>query len=172
CRAASIGCPILFACYGAVRGLLSFPTRRSSDLVLLVDDEGAVANAHATWLTRQGFDAVPVLSAEEALALASQEDFDAVVTDINMPEMSGVELLRALREYDRDVPVILLTGAPAIESAAEAVNYGALQYLMKPVPPDQLTSSVRRAVQLNRLAAAKRLALQELGPHTGAGGRP
>jgi EAL domain-containing protein (putative c-di-GMP-specific phosphodiesterase class I) len=139
--------------------------------VLLVDDEGAVANAHATWLTRQGFDAVPVLSAEEALALASQEDFDAVVTDINMPEMSGVELLRALREYDRDVPVILLTGAPAIESAAEAVNYGALQYLMKPVPPDQLTSSVRRAVQLNRLAAAKRLALQELGTHTGEGGR-
>lgn len=145
--------------------------RHHQGRVLLVDDESAVVKAHAILLQREGFDAVPVVSAEAALDLASKEDFDAVVTDINMPGMSGVELLRALREYHRDVPVVLLTGAPAIESAAEAVNYGALQYLMKPVHSEQLLGTIRRAVALNRLAAAKRLALQELGTHTGEGGR-
>lgn len=136
-----------------------------------MDDEAALSRAYVQLLKRQGFRAESCNSAQEALRLSSTEDFDCIVTDINMPGMNGVELLRQVRAHDRDVPVVLLTGAPAIESAAEAVNYGALQYLLKPVKADDLVASVRRAVQLYRLAVTKRSALIALGTHAGEGGR-
>lgn len=139
--------------------------------VLIVDDEAALSRAYVQLLARQGFRAEACVSAQEALRRASTEDFDCIVTDINMPGMNGVELLRQVRAHDRDVPVVLLTGAPAVESAAEAVNYGALQYLLKPVAADELIATVRRAVQLNRLAVTKRSALIQLGTHAGEGGR-
>lgn len=151
------------------------PTSRSkldhsAGHVLIVDDEVALARVLTTILQREGFAAEAHSNASNALRRIAEEDFDVVVTDINMPDMSGVELLRHVREYDRDVPVILLTGSPAVESAALAVNYGALQYMLKPVPPEEFIKSIRRAIRLHRLAEAKRLTLQELGTHAGESG--
>jgi EAL domain-containing protein (putative c-di-GMP-specific phosphodiesterase class I) len=88
-----------------------------------------------------------------------------------MPGMSGLELLRTIREYDADLPVVLVTGLPAVESAAQAVEYGAFKYIMKPVEPDALRSTVRRAVRLYRLARTKREALALLGLRGGASDR-
>lgn len=143
----------------------------SSGRILLVDDEIAITTALQKLLATHGFVAEAFSNAKDALRRASEVDFDVIVTDISMPDMDGVQLLRRIREHDLDVPVILFTGAPTLESATEAVNYGALQYLLKPVPTKEFLDVIRRAVQLRRLAATKRAALNELGTNAGEGTR-
>jgi EAL domain-containing protein (putative c-di-GMP-specific phosphodiesterase class I) len=87
-----------------------------------------------------------------------------------MPGMNGLHLLRAVREHDLDVPVILMTGGPAMETAVQAMEYGALRYLIKPVEPHELEDVVGRAVRLHQMAKIKREALELMrleGKHLG-----
>jgi EAL domain-containing protein (putative c-di-GMP-specific phosphodiesterase class I) len=86
-----------------------------------------------------------------------------VLTDVAMPKMGGIELLRVARERDLEIPVLLMTGAPDVNSAIEAVRHGACEYIIKPFESARLVSLVRRAVDLSRLAKAKREAMRELG---------
>ncbi len=102
-------------------------------------------------------------TASEAIQRIRRGGVDVVVSDISMPEMSGLELLRAIREHEPDLPVVLVTGLPALESATEAIDHGALKYLVKPIDPKALTSTVEQAIQLYRLARMKREALELLG---------
>jgi EAL domain-containing protein (putative c-di-GMP-specific phosphodiesterase class I) len=129
-------------------------------LVLLVDDEGAIARAYARSLGDAGFEVVCAYDGSQAAEAARERPFDVIVSDITMPQMSGLELLRAVREHDLDVPFILMTGGPAIDSAVRAVEYGALRYLIKPIDPSQLEEVVRRAVRLHQIARVKREALE------------
>ncbi|HXX68968.1 MAG TPA: EAL domain-containing protein, partial [Polyangiaceae bacterium] len=101
-----------------------------------------------------------VAAAREAIR---HQAFDVVLSDIQMPGPSGVDLLRSVRAHDLDVPVMLMTGNPTIETAMEAVQLGALQYLQKPTPNDVLLAAVERACRLHALARMKRDALQLLG---------
>ena len=135
---------------------------RESSRILLVDDEPGIIQAEARLLKKAGYEAVICTSGEEALELIARESFDVIVTDITMPSMSGLELLRKLREIERDIPVILRTGGPTVESAAEAVEHGALKYLVKPVAFADLLQGIRRGIHLNRLADARRMALEAL----------
>ena len=75
------------------------------------------------------------------------EPFDLVITDIKMPEMDGLELLRQLKEYDPALPVIVMTAYGTVESAVEAVRAGASDYLMKPVGVPQLRAAVLKALK-------------------------
>lgn len=142
--------------------------------VLLVDDDGLLLDAQARHLRLAGFEVETEERGEKALDLfrerAAHDAFEAIVTDIAMPGMDGTQLLEAVRRLDRDVPVILMTGAPSIASAAAAVDYGAIKYLLKPVLPEDLIRTVQRAVRLYRLAQAKRQTLAALGNHVGEGG--
>jgi EAL domain-containing protein (putative c-di-GMP-specific phosphodiesterase class I)/ActR/RegA family two-component response regulator len=131
--------------------------------VLLVDDEYPLLRAVERLLGQAGFRVHPASSGQEALELLERMGFDCIVSDINMPGMSGIDLLRAVRERDLDVPVVLLTGAPTLATAAEAVEYGAFQYLMKPVASHSLVQLVGKATRLGRMARFKRQALEELG---------
>lgn len=147
----------------------------SKGSVLLVDDDPALLEAQARHLRRAGFEVEACERGEAALErfrtrTSERVAFEAVVTDIAMPGMDGTHLLRAVRDMDRDVPVILMTGAPSIESAADAVDYGALKYLLKPIQAEELVQTVQRAVRLHRLGRAKRQTLAELGNHAGEGG--
>lgn len=127
--------------------------------VLIADDEDLVRNALARILERAGFDVVTVADGEEAARVAKRERFDAVVADVCMPGQDGVGLLRELRDHDVDLPVILLTGAPALESAIAAVDLGAFTYLVKPVESARVIEVVRKACRLRELAELKREAL-------------
>ncbi|MDA1081898.1 MAG: EAL domain-containing protein [Gemmatimonadetes bacterium] len=131
----------------------------SARRVLVIDDEPAVLKVLGIVLQRRGFTVDTMSSAKDALALIPQKKYHAILSDIIMPEMTGVEFLRELRRHDLDVPVILMTAGPTLDSAIDAVEYGAQQYLLKPVEPDALVTAVGRAVALGELARAKRDAL-------------
>jgi EAL domain-containing protein (putative c-di-GMP-specific phosphodiesterase class I) len=131
--------------------------------VLLVDDEEVLLRAVQRVLTRAGFSVDAVSSGQAAVERLEHKVFDCIVSDINMPGMSGIDLLRAVRERDLDVPVVLLTGAPTVTTAARAVEYGAFQYLTKPVESADLAQLVAKATRLGRMARFKREALEVLG---------
>ncbi len=124
----------------------------------MVDDEPAMLRTFERVLSA-AFEVVTCSNTDEAISLVTTRAFDAVISDINMPQMSGVDLLRIIRAYDFDVPVILITGAPSVETAAEAVALGAAGYLVKPFDNDALLGACERASRLHRLAKMKRDAL-------------
>ena len=131
--------------------------------VLVVDDDATLARSLHRVLSTAGYEVVlagDVAAAREAIR---HQAFDVVLSDIQMPGPSGVDLLRSVRAHDLDVPVMLMTGNPTIETAMEAVQLGALQYLQKPTPNDVLLAAVERACRLHALARMKRDALQLLG---------
>lgn len=125
-------------------------------LVLLVDDDPGFARSCARLLAGWGYDVETVLAGGDAVRRARERAFDVVLSDINVPDMSGLQVLRAIREHDRDLPVVLMTGGPALESAREAVECGALSYLVKPLATDQLREVLERAVHLHDVARRER----------------
>jgi EAL domain-containing protein (putative c-di-GMP-specific phosphodiesterase class I) len=138
--------------------------------VLLVDDEPTITRGYARILTAAGYTVEIANDGWVAARLCRERSFDVIVSDISMPGMDGLQLLRAVRERDLDVPVVLMTGGPAVESAVEALEYGALRYLIKPVGPEQLEEVVARAVRLHQMARIRREALElarNSGKHLG-----
>jgi EAL domain-containing protein (putative c-di-GMP-specific phosphodiesterase class I) len=131
--------------------------------ILIADDEPMLLRGLERVLHRSGYEVVTANDGNEAARLLAQMKFDAIVSDISMPGMDGIALLRAARDRDLDVPVLLVTGAPAVETAVEALEYGAFQYLTKPVDPQQFENAIEKAVQLRRMAAMKNEALELLG---------
>jgi EAL domain-containing protein (putative c-di-GMP-specific phosphodiesterase class I) len=127
--------------------------------VLLVEDDTDLARAVVRALESTGAEITYARDGVIASEALMTKSFDLVVSDITLPGITGVELLRLVRAYDLDVPVILMTGNPTVETATEAVELGALQYLVKPVPIDQLRAAVARGIKLGQLARAKREAL-------------
>lgn len=136
-------------------------------LVLLVDDEPTITRGYGRSLSACGYTVEIAHDGTQAAALFRQRAFDVIISDISMPGMNGLELLRAVREHDLDVPVIIMTGAPAVQSAVEAMEYGAYRYLVKPIDPTQLEEVIGRAVRLHQMARVRRQALEQYR----AGGR-
>ncbi len=138
--------------------------------VLIVEDEEALRRAYGRILESEGFATTLAASGEEALYAMQNHQFHVIVSDIRLSGMDGLELLRAVRHLDLDIPVVLVTGSPTIESAAQAVEYGALRYLLKPVEVPDLIETVDRAVKLGRIAGLKREASAYLGHEGQLGG--
>ncbi len=128
--------------------------------VLVVDDDPQVLRAHGAALSRHGASVETASNGAAAIERLKQAAFDVIVSDISMPEMNGIEFLKAVRARDLDVPVILATGDPSIDSAARAVEYGAFRYLQKPVAPQELWQTVLRAATLHKMALLKRDSLE------------
>jgi EAL domain-containing protein (putative c-di-GMP-specific phosphodiesterase class I) len=131
-------------------------------VVVLVDDDPLALRA-LTRSLQANFEIAAYSSAEEAISHVSAGGVSVVLSDIAMPETSGIDLLRAIRRYDADLPVILITGAPTLESATKAIEYGVFRYLSKPFDREELTASVRQASRLYRMARMKREALALVG---------
>jgi len=127
--------------------------------VLLVDDDEAVLRDYGRLLRSCGFSVDPAPSGRAALEQLAAADHDVVISDLMMPEMSGLEFLREVRTRDLDIPVILMTGMPDISSALAAIEYGAFRYLTKPIAREALAHAVEKAAHLHALARLKREAL-------------
>jgi EAL domain-containing protein (putative c-di-GMP-specific phosphodiesterase class I) len=134
--------------------------------VLIVDDDPMILRAHTHIMERSPYVVIPCLTPHEAIRHISNGDVRVVVSDVSMPEMSGIELLRMIRQHDPDLPVVLVTGQPALKTAAEAIEYGAFKYLIKPVRPEEFVNTVERAARLYRLAQTKRQAIELFGDGT------
>jgi EAL domain-containing protein (putative c-di-GMP-specific phosphodiesterase class I) len=130
--------------------------------ILLVDDDQDVARSISRALRVNGFDVVTAGDGQQAAERLREGSFDAVISDISMPGITGIDLLKVVRQTDLDVPVVLMTGRPSIDTATRAIQLGVIGYLIKPVEIGELTSTIERAVQLNRLARIKREALEYL----------
>ena len=133
--------------------------------VLVVEDDRALLEAYTDVLLAAGFDVVAAGDGAGALHALGQDAFDVVLTDLVLPGVNGVEILRAVRERDLDVPVVLITGNPTVETAVQAIELGALRYLVKPASADELIRATEHAMRLRKLASVKREALRFLG-HT------
>jgi EAL domain-containing protein (putative c-di-GMP-specific phosphodiesterase class I)/AmiR/NasT family two-component response regulator len=123
--------------------------------VLVVDDEHWLAVGLARILERHGISALVANSVDEALKVIGEEQIDAVITDIDMPGRSGLDLLKELRGLDPALPVMIVTGIPNAESAAEAIEYGVYKYLAKPFDAQEVVSSTLRAISMRKVAVAR-----------------
>jgi EAL domain-containing protein (putative c-di-GMP-specific phosphodiesterase class I) len=129
--------------------------------VLLVDDEAAVRSVSKRILTFAGLAVEAMESGTEALAwIGAGGKADVIVTDLEMPGINGLQFLRSVRLLDLDVPVIIMTGNPSLESALSTIASGVHRYLVKPVESAEFVETVRSAAAIHRIAVLKRRALE------------
>jgi DNA-binding NtrC family response regulator len=120
--------------------------------LLVVDDDRAMREMLGSLFKERGLWVEEAPSADAALALAAEQDFDAVLSDVRMPGLSGVELVGQLRRLRPSTPVVLMTAFGSIDSAVEAMRSGAFDYLTKPFEPDAVMLAVERALEHRALA--------------------
>ena len=130
--------------------------------VLVVDDEGAIRYSVSKTLQRVGYNVNEAASGEEALEAIKQQRFDVVLTDIRMPGLTGVELLKRIREQAPDAIVILMTGYASLGTAVEALRLGAHDYLIKPSSSQDIRQSVSRGVERARNLKRRRALLDAI----------
>lgn len=119
--------------------------------LLIVDDERSIRISLRTILANFGYEVVEAARGEEALALARTTQFDAVLLDINMPGMGGIEVCRTLRRNDPRLPIVMLTVQDVEDRKVEALDAGADDYITKPFQLRELTARLRAAVRRNKL---------------------
>ncbi len=128
---------------------------------MVVDDDPGMLDLYQAILGQEyHLDLYP--SAEEAVDDLGEHPFDLAICDLTLPGMDGMGLLRRIRQHDLDLPVVIATGAPSVESAIEAVEFGALRYLVKPFTPEELCRVVRFGLGLHQIARARRRATEHL----------
>jgi DNA-binding NtrC family response regulator len=114
--------------------------------LLLADDEPALLNLFRKVLEQEGFEVVTADDGALALAVLQGGGIEMLVTDIEMPNMTGLELLRRVRQEVPELPVIIMTGGSALKTVPEAYGLGVTQFLLKPVLPVQLVTTVRQVL--------------------------
>ena len=112
----------------------------SGSTVLIVDDERTLARAVKAFLTESGYEAEVAGDAEQALEMLETLRPDVVFSDVRLPGMNGIDLLRRIREFDPGIAVVIMTAHGTIEGAVEAVKLGAFDYLKKPVDLEESSS--------------------------------
>jgi EAL domain-containing protein (putative c-di-GMP-specific phosphodiesterase class I)/CheY-like chemotaxis protein len=128
--------------------------------VLVVDDDIAIRRVCQRVLNAEGWTVVLADNGRAAIAEleAAPLPFDCVLSDVNMPELDGFGLVRALRERDDDLPVLLMTGDPSLHGAVKAIDQGAISYITKPFDHDVLASAVARAARVHGVQRMRRRA--------------
>ncbi len=135
--------------------------------VLVVDDDDAARGFCAEAMTTLGFATQTAESAARALVLLASGQFDIVLTDVRMPGMSGLDLLKIVKQDYPSVDVVMLTGFGTISSAVQAMKQGAYDYLTKPFKMEDVERVFRRLVEKQELAAENRLLREQLKAHQG-----
>lgn len=115
--------------------------------VLVVDDEEDFLNTIVKRLKGRGLAVAGATSGRQALELMEAEDFDVVVLDVKMPGMDGIETLQEMKKRKPLTEVIMLTGHASVESGIQGMQLGAFDYVMKPVPLDDLMEKMRQAYE-------------------------
>lgn len=118
----------------------------SKGKILVVDDEDIVRTSCSRTLSPEGYDVRLARNGVEGLSMANEEQFDLVLTDLKMPDVDGIEVLRIIKEKWPKTVVIIVTGYQTVDSAVRAIKLGAYDYIEKPFTPDTLISAVAEAL--------------------------
>ncbi len=124
--------------------------------ILVVDDEKSIRITVGEFLKSAGYSVEIAENADVALKLLSTKNFDIVVSDIILPRITGIDLLKSIRKISPNVQVILMTGEPNLETASEAVRAGAFDYLTKPITKEKITRIVALAVKIKKIDDERR----------------
>jgi len=124
--------------------------------ILVVDDEKSIRLTLSEILKRNGYTAEIAEDVPSALKKLDEQEFDIVMTDIVMPKMSGLELLKSIRERCHSVQILIMTGDPSVETASQALHHGANDYLIKPIVKEDLLKAVGHAAQIKQLSDQKK----------------
>ncbi len=124
--------------------------------VLVVDDERKMRRVLQMMLEQMEIESLAADSGEQALEVIKREQVDAVITDLRMPGIGGMEWFKRLRAFDDEVPVIILTAYGTVETAVEAMKHGAFDFVLKPFDVEALEGVVRRALELRRCRTENR----------------
>jgi signal transduction histidine kinase/FixJ family two-component response regulator/putative methionine-R-sulfoxide reductase with GAF domain len=133
-----------------------------SEKILVIDDELRMCLSLKELLSGNGYQVISTQSGKDAIEKIKAEHFDLVLSDIKMPEISGLDILKAVKEVDPEIIVILMTGYASLETALEAIRNGAFEYLLKPVEFSQLAISVRRGLEKREAGLARKRLLEDL----------
>ena len=127
-----------------------------TERVLLVDDEEEYLEIMSERMRARDIDVTTSTSAREALDMIATESFDAVIMDFMMPEMNGIEALKAIKEKNPEMQIILLTGHATVEKTVEAMKAGAMDLIEKPADLDALSEKIKNAHNQKALLVAKK----------------
>jgi DNA-binding NtrC family response regulator len=136
--------------------------------VLVVDDDSLLRKLVTQQLIRSDFDAAPSASGREAIEILRESDYDVVLLDIMMPDLSGLDALREIRKFEDPPEVIMLTADTSLATGVDAMRHGAYDYLTKPVTLDEMEAVIRKADEKRRLVKQNE-SLRSVARRTGAG---
>jgi DNA-binding NtrC family response regulator len=122
----------------------------SKGKILVVDDENIVRTSCVRALSPEGYEVKTAQNGYEGLTILKDEKFDLVLTDLKMPDMDGIEVLRTIKDKWPEVEVIVITGYQTVDTAVKSIKLGAFDYIEKPFTPDALISAVGRALEKSR----------------------
>jgi DNA-binding NtrC family response regulator len=124
--------------------------------VLLIDDEESLRVGVGKGLARMGFEVVPAATGRTGVDAFAAGGFDAVLTDVRLPDLSGLDVVAVLTEMDAEVPVVVMTGYGTVDTALEALRRGAKDYVQKPFAIEDVGRLLQRAIEEQRLARENR----------------
>ncbi len=123
----------------------------SKKRILVIDDESVIRQAVQRILEHEGYYVATATSGHSALELVQSDNFNLVISDLKMPGMSGMEVLKSIKILQPNVPVIIITGYATVETAVDAIKNGAFDYLAKPFNPAQVKELVEKAINQQRI---------------------
>jgi len=116
-----------------------------AEKVLLIDDEMEFLEALSERMEIRGMDVTTAENASTAISAINSGDFDAIVLDLQMPDMNGIDMLKVIKKNNPDMQVILLTGQATLEAGIQAMKLGAMDFMEKPADIDALTDKIKKA---------------------------
>ncbi len=123
----------------------------SKPSIMIVDDEEIVRTSLSSWLLEDGYDVVPVESGKLALEALKKKSYDLMLVDLKMPEMDGLELMKEVKKFLPDLPVIIMTAYATVDTAVKAIKEGAFDYLMKPFDPEEISITIKKIMKQQML---------------------
>lgn len=138
--------------------------------ILVVDDEESIREFLDIMLRKEGYDVTCVEDGQKAVEILEKKTFDMVISDLQMPNMTGIELLRNVREQSEDLLFMLITAFGTTESAVEAMKLGAYDYITKPFKIDEVRINIANALRSKNLEIENRALKRELVKENGFGG--
>jgi putative nucleotidyltransferase with HDIG domain len=133
-----------------------------NETLLFVDDEESILDIAKTYFSRRGYSVLTAINGREAIGVMRNHHIDCCFTDINMPEMNGLELAEYIRKHDNTVPVVIMTGFPSLDNTIHTLKNGVVDFLIKPVNLNQMELCVRRVLRERQLFIENVLLSKEL----------